>query len=72
MAKSKKGHNKVRPKNKIRVRLFFVLILHIKFQVSSSSRSLVLQPTTLLYSLKRKSRLLNIDPEPYAKYQNPF
>ena len=30
---------------KIRVRLFFVLMLYIKFQVPSSSGSLVLQPT---------------------------
>ena len=40
---------KGRPKKKICVHLFFVLILHIKFQVPSSSRSLVLQPTTMLY-----------------------
>ena len=33
-----------RPK-KIRVRLFFVLMLYIKFQVLSSVGSLVLQPT---------------------------
>ena len=30
---------------KIRVRLLFILMLHIKFQVPSSSGSLVLQPT---------------------------
>ena len=50
MAESKKGHNFAiqRPK-KICVRLFFVLMLHIKFKVPSSSGSLVLQPTTLLY-----------------------
>ena len=60
MAESKKGHNfaiqgptkkkknKKNPK-KTRVRLFFVLMLHIIFQVPSSSRSLVLQPTTMLY-----------------------
>ena len=40
---------KGRPKKKIRVRLFFVLMLHIKFQVPSSSHSLVLQPITMLY-----------------------
>ena len=52
MAESKKGHNfcitlpyKSRPKKNIRVRLFFVLMLYIKFQVPSSSGSLVLQPT---------------------------
>ena len=39
---------------KIPVRLFFVLMLHIKFQVPSSSGSLVLQPTTLLYWQNRK------------------
>ena len=39
---------------KICVRLLFVLMLHIKFQVPSSSRSLVLQPTTMLYWLSRK------------------
>ena len=53
MTKSKKGHNFAiqgpTEKKKIRVRLFFVLMLHIKFQVPSSSRSLVLQPTTMLY-----------------------
>ena len=48
MAESKKGHNFAiqRPtEKKIRVRLFFVLMLYIKFQVPSSSGSLVLQPT---------------------------
>ena len=45
MTESKKGHNfaiKERTKK-------IVLMLHIKFQVPSSSRSLVLQPTTMLY-----------------------
>ena len=32
-------------KKKICIRLFFVLMLHIKFQVPSSGDSLVLQPT---------------------------
>ena len=48
MAESKKGHNfaiQGLTKKKICVRLFFVLMLHIKFQVPSSSGSLVLQPT---------------------------
>ena len=49
MTESKKGITlpyKGRPKKKkIRVRLFFVLMLYIKFQVPSSSGSLVLQPT---------------------------
>ena len=53
MTESKKGHNfatqGLTKKKKIHVRLFFVLMLHIKFQVPSSSRSLVLQPTTMLY-----------------------
>ena len=52
MTESKKGHNFAIQgpiEKKIRVRLFFVLMLHIKFQVPSSSRSLVLQPTTMLY-----------------------
>ena len=53
MTESKKGHNFAiqRPteKKKIRVGLFFVLMLHIKFHVPSSSNSLVLQPTTMLY-----------------------
>ena len=40
---------KVQLKQKIHVRLFFVLMLHIKFKVPSSSGSIVLQPTTLLY-----------------------
>ena len=48
MAESKKGHNfaiQGPTEKKIHVRLFFVLMLHIKFQVPSSSGSLVLQPT---------------------------
>ena len=54
MTESKKGHNfaiqgPTEKKKKIPVRLFFVLMLHIKFQVLSSSNSLVLQPTTMLY-----------------------
>ena len=52
MTESKKGHNFViqgPSKKKIRVRLFFVLMLHIKFQVPSSRRSLVLKPTAMLY-----------------------
>ena len=52
MAESKKGRNfaiQGPTEKKIRVRLFFVLMLNIKFQVSSSSRSLVLQPKTMLY-----------------------
>ena len=52
MTESKKGHNfaiQGPTEKKIRIRLIFVLMLHIKFQVPSSSRSLVLQPTTMLY-----------------------
>ena len=55
MTESKKGHNFAiqgptkKKKKKIRVRLFFVLMLHIKFQVPSSRRSLVLQPTKMLF-----------------------
>ena len=53
MTESKKGHNfaiqGLTEKKKIFVRLFFVLMLHMKFQIPSSSRSLVLQPTTMLY-----------------------
>ena len=48
MAESKKDVTlsyTVRPKKKIRVRLYLVLMLHIKFQVPSSSGSLVFQPT---------------------------
>ena len=49
MTESKKGHNFAiqgpTKKKKICVRLFFVLMLYIKFQVPSSSGSLVLQPT---------------------------
>ena len=57
MAESKKGHNftiqglnEKKTKKKC-VCLFFVLMLHIKFQVpsSSGSGSLVLQPRTSLY-----------------------
>ena len=52
MTESKKGHNFAihgLTEKKIPVRLFFVLMPHIKFQVPSSSSSLVLQPTTMLY-----------------------
>ena len=52
MAKSKKGHNfaiQGPTEKKIRFRLFVILMLHMKFQVPSSSGSLGLQPTTLLY-----------------------
>ena len=52
MAESKKEHNFAihGPIEKKKcVRLFFVLMLHIKFQVPSSSGPLVLQPTTMLY-----------------------
>ena len=55
MTESKNGHNfaiqgPTEKKNiYICVHLFFVLMLHIKFQVPSSSSSLVLQPTTMLY-----------------------
>ena len=49
MTESKKGHNFAiqgpTEKKKKHVRLFFVLMLYIKFQVPSSSGSLVLQPT---------------------------
>ena len=48
MTESKKGHNfaiQGPTEKKIRVSLFFVLMLYIKFQVPSSSGSLVLQPT---------------------------
>ena len=49
MAESKKEHNFAMQgpteKKKIHVGLFFVLMLYIKFQVTSSSGSLVLQPT---------------------------
>ena len=48
MTESKKGHNfaiQGPTEKKICVRLFFVQMLYIKFQVPSSSGSLVLQPT---------------------------
>ena len=48
MAESKKEHNFARQgptEKKICVRLFFVLMQYIKFQVPSSSGSLVFQPT---------------------------
>ena len=35
-----RGHNELGPTEKLCVRLFFVLMLHIKFQVPSSSCSL--------------------------------
>ena len=73
---------KVRPKKKISVRLFFVLLLHINFQVPSSfttnnidilveskkGHNLVNISRNLL---KSKSGHLNLDPKRYAKYQNP-
>ena len=48
MAESKKGHNfaiQGPTEKKICVRLFFALMLYIKFQVPSSSGFLALQPT---------------------------
>ena len=48
MAESEKGHNfaiQGPTEKKIRVRLFLVLMLYIKFQVPSASGSLVLPPT---------------------------
>ena len=48
MTESKKGHNfaiQGPTEKKICIRLFFVLMLYIKFKVPSSSGSLVLQPT---------------------------
>ena len=85
MAESKKGHNFAiqSPTEKIGFRLFCVLMLHIKFQVPSSSGSLDLQPTTsvtdrqsdgqteIRNSIKSYSGRLNIDPNLYVKYQNP-
>ena len=58
MTESKKGHNfaiqgPTEKKNNT-CSLTFVLMLHIKFQVPSSSGSLVLQPTTMLYWQSRK------------------
>ena len=53
MTESKKGHNfaiQGLAEKRLRVRLFFVLMLHIKFQVPSSSGSPVLQQTAMLYS----------------------
>ena len=52
MTESKNGHNfaiQGPTEEKNTFSLIFVLILHIKFQVPSSSRSLVLQPTAMLY-----------------------
>ena len=41
MAQSlQRGHNELGPTEKLCVRLFFILMLHIKFQVPSSSCSL--------------------------------
>ena len=57
MTESKKEHHfaiQGLTEKEIRVRLFFVLMLHIKFQVPSSSRSLLLQPTAMLYEQSRK------------------
>ena len=51
MFELKKGHNFAiqGPTEKNTCTLIFILMLHIKIQVPSSSGSLVLQPTTLLY-----------------------
>ena len=54
MAESKKGHNfaiqdPTKKKQQNTCSLIFVLMLHIKFQDPSSSGSIVVQPTTLLY-----------------------
>ena len=52
MTESKKGHNfaiQGPTEKKYVFAYFFVLMLHIKFQVPSSSASLVLQPTAMLY-----------------------
>ena len=53
MAESKKEHNfdiqGPTEKKKFVFSYFFVLMLHIKFQIPSSKGSLILQPTTLLY-----------------------
>ena len=52
MTESNKGHNfaiQGPTEKKITYLLIFVLMLHIKFQVPSSSSSLVLQLTTMLY-----------------------
>ena len=52
MAELKNGHNfaiQGPTEKKYLYAYFFVLMLHIKFQVPSSSGSLVLQPTTMLY-----------------------
>ena len=57
MTELKKGNNfaiQGLMKKKARVRLFFVLMLHFKIQVPSSSRSLVLQPPAMLYWQSRK------------------
>ena len=77
---------KVRPK-KISVRLFFVLMLDIKFQVRSLSGSLVFTANNIARlveskkghnlvnisrnSLKSLTDHLNLNLKSYAKYQNP-
>ena len=54
MTESKKGHNfaiqgPTEKKNNNTCSLIFVLMIHIKLQFPSSSRSLVSQPTAMLY-----------------------
>ena len=61
MAEAKKGHKFViqgPTEKRICVRLFFVRMLYIKFQVPSSSRSLVLQPTTMFACLGHSNVVL--------------
>ena len=70
MTESKKGHKFAiqRPtEKKIRVRLFFVLMLYIKFQVPSSSGSLVLQPTKGVTDRRTDGKTVRrTDPNQYA------
>ena len=69
------------PTKTIGIRLFFVLMLYIKFQVPGSSGSLVLTQTKGVRTGKRHNSVnvlrnsvkshLNMDPKQYSEFQNP-
>ena len=64
MAESKKGHNFAilgPTEKKVRVRLYFVLMLYIKFQVPSSSS--FLDTVGTLFSQQEGHEALNRTPE---------
>ena len=68
MAESKKGHNFAIQGPTEKKCVFFVLMLHIKFQVPSSSGYLVLQPTKGVMDRRTDRRALtNMPPSTSSK-----